>query len=218
MGTGTYSENHHQHHHKNLYNQRNGNPAASSSSTNKTFLPILCRISVKDTIAQHPRTICPKKDDPSSPRVSCMGQVKHHHHHHHLTPLSSTTSTIKHHHRIVSEKPRKSTKCNQPILIDQRRRQLCTKFVTHNKNNVHDNNSSGAVVPVLNMAELDPPLPVIKRLPQPCHGDSEPVSLWKRRSRGDGLANIQIPTFQCTYSTRKPVQPSAVNLSLVVHV
>lgn len=210
MGTGTYGENHHHHHHKNLYHQKNGNPAASSSSTNKTFLPILCRVSVKDTIAHHPRTnICPKKDDPSSPRVSCMGQVKHHHHNHHhrhLTP-SSATSTIKHHHRIVSEKPRKSTNCNQAILIDQRRRrQLCTKFATHN-NNVHDKNSCGAVVPVLNMAELDPPLPVIKRLPQSCPGDSEPVSLWKRRSRGDGLANIQIPTFQCsTYSIRTSVQ------------
>ncbi|KAF1002623.1 hypothetical protein AG4045_001727 [Apium graveolens] len=200
MGTGTYSENHHQQH-KNLYHHRNGNPAASSSSTNKTFLPILCRVSVKDTIAHHPRTICPKKDDPSSPRVSCMGQVKHHHHH--LTP-SSTTCTIKHHHRIVSEKPRKSTNYNQPILMDQRRRrQLCNKFATHNNNNIHDKNSCGVVVPVLNMAELDPPLPVMKRLPQSCGGDSEPVSLWKRRSRGGGLANIQIPTFQCTYPIRK---------------
>lgn len=204
MGTGTYIENHH-HHHKNLYHQRNGNPAASSSSTNKTFLPILCRVSVKDTIAHHPRTICPRKDDPSSPRVSCIGQVKHHHHHNHLTP-SSTTSTIKHHHKIVSEKPRKSTKYNQAILIDRRRRrQLCTKFATNNYN-VHDKNSCGAVVPVLNMAELDPPLPVIKRLPQSCHGDSEPVSLWKRRSRGDGLENIQIPPFQCTCSIRTSVQ------------
>lgn len=201
MGTGTYSENHHHHHHhKNLHPQRNGNPAASSSSsTNKIFLPILCRVSVKDTIAHHPRTICPKQDDPSSPRVSCMGQVKHHHHNHHLTP-SSTTSTAKPHHKIVPGKTRNNTtKCNQ-AMVDQRRRrrQVCTRFST--SNNVHDKNSCGAVVPVLNLAELDPPLPVIRR---PCHGDNKPVSLWRRRSRGDdGLANIQIPTFQCIFSVQ----------------
>ncbi|WOG97317.1 hypothetical protein DCAR_0416657 [Daucus carota subsp. sativus] len=201
MGTGTYTENHHHRNHKTLYHHRNGNPAASSSSANKTFLPILCRVSVKDTIAHRPRTLCPKKDDPSSPRVSCMGQVKHHH----LTP-SSTASTVKPHHKIVPGRSRNSSaKCNQPILIDQRRRrQLCTKFGDHDKN-VRDNNSCAAVVPVLNLAELDPPLPVIKRVPQAC--DSEAVSLWKRRSRGDGLANIQIPTFQCAYSIRTSAQP-----------
>ncbi|KAL8134120.1 hypothetical protein AgCh_009259 [Apium graveolens] len=59
-------------------------------------------------------------------------------------------------------------------MDQRRRRQLCNKFATHNNNNIHDKNSCGVVVPVLNMAELDPPLPVMKRLPQSCGGDSEP--------------------------------------------
>lgn len=196
MGTEIYNQNHHRH--KNFHH-RNGSPNATPSR-NKIFLPTLCRLSLKDSISPHPRSICPRQNDPSSPKVSCMGQVKRHHHnnhhHHHLTPSSSTT--VKHHHKIFSG----NNKCVQ-TRVDQRRH-LSTKFTTSSSN--APENKGAAVVPVLNLAELDPPLPVIKRLP-PQLSDVEPVSLWKRRSRQDGqLTNIQIPKFQCAYSIQTSLQ------------
>lgn len=195
MGTRIYNQNQHKN-----FQQRHGNPTASPSTT-KIFLPTLCRLSVKDTIAPHPRSICPKKNDPSSPKVSCMGQVKrqhHHHHHHHLTPSSTT---VKPHHNSFS----RNNKCVQTMIDHRRRKQLPTKF-TNSSSNGHENSKCGAIVPVLNLAELDPPLPVIKRLP-PQPSDRKPVSLWKRRSREEGqLTNIQIPTFHSTFSLQKSLQ------------
>ncbi|WOH00614.1 hypothetical protein DCAR_0519982 [Daucus carota subsp. sativus] len=154
-----------------VHNQkhRNGKPCVSPSpSSNKIFLPILCRLSIKDTtssIAPQPTSrranLCP---DPRSPKVSCMGQVKRH-------PSSTTT------HKIIK-------KC----VVDQRRRrrrQLASKLSSDGD----DNSKGGGLV---NFAELDPPLPVIKKL-QPLQPS---VSLWKRRSSLPQLTDIQIPTFQ----------------------
>lgn len=54
-----------------------------------------------------------------------------------------------------------------------------------------------AVVPEeLNLAELDPPLPVAKRVAPPCGDGGAGLSLWERRGGGPGLKSLEIQPFQ----------------------
>lgn len=181
MGTEIYNQNHDRH--KNIHGKPNASPSA-----NKNFLPILCRLSLKDSIAIAPHTtsiVCPKQNDPCSPKVSCMGQVKRHH----RNMFSGNNKYVE-------------------TRVDERRRRRRHISTTCSSNNAGDNKCA-AVVPLLNLAQLDPPLSVIKRLPS----DGEQVSLWKRRSREHGqLTNIQIPTFHCAYS----IHTSPTNLRLLI--
>lgn len=44
----------------------------------------------------------------------------------------------------------------------------------------------------VNVSELDPPLPVVKRVQQPAGGVGGEMSLWNRRSGGASLKTLQI--------------------------
>lgn len=207
MGNKSYNH-HHLHHHKNA----SSSPPTPPTST--IFLPLLCRVSIKDTVLNLPK--CPKKDDPSSPKVSCMGQVKRRHNNKLLlpfpTPPTATTATAKVKYtklkKIFSGKSvflttttTSSVSCrgtSKDQMIDRRRtRSKC-------KSGDHGHHENGAVVVPLNLAELDPPLPVVKKVQQPpCGGvgGEEGVSLWKRRSGGEGLKGLQIQQFQLPNKT-----------------
>ncbi|WOH03491.1 hypothetical protein DCAR_0622889 [Daucus carota subsp. sativus] len=184
--TGSYNQIHH---HRNL-------STSSTTTTNNpttTFLPLLCRISAKD-VADIRR---PKKNDPSSPKVSCMGQIKRHN----ITNKNSTDTNTT---RKVRYSQLKKIFSGRNILITTTTitNPSTTNYCKANKSyrieggeKHHRRTKSdnyGVLVVPLNLAELDPPLPVVK---SPCCG-REGGSLWKRRGGGGPLGGLQIQQIQ----------------------
>ncbi|XP_065846960.1 uncharacterized protein [Euphorbia lathyris] len=181
MGNGY---NHH--HHQNINLQQK-----------PTFLPMLCsKPSIKEVSIprlQNRRSMS-FSGDPLSPKISCMGQVKRHNNK--INSISTTTplplpplkySKLK---RIFSTKTPKSamnsSSCREKgTTFNGRRRRVIG-------NSVHSANS----VDSIKIEEMDPPLPVIKKV---ADGSRENDSLWKRRrsgGNGNGLKNLQLQQIQ----------------------
>ncbi|PSS31774.1 UUbiquitin carboxyl-terminal hydrolase FAM188B [Actinidia chinensis var. chinensis] len=148
-----------------------------------TFLPMLCSkpSTIKD--AHLPpwqlRHRCSSTSaDPSSPQISCIGQIKKN------NRITATTSTIQYHKlkRLFSGKNLTPTPPRREMIISSAR--AVPKLGTYNDNYINDK------VPV---AEMDPPLPVVKRVAAAYEerGRDE-VSLWKRRSGGAALRSLQV--------------------------
>ncbi|XP_059630320.1 uncharacterized protein LOC132273375 [Cornus florida] len=162
MGNGY---NHHLHHQK---LQHRG-----------TFLPMLCsRTWIKDV---HLPKLWQRRSgssgEPTSPRVSCMGQIKRNN-----KVTAYTKTNLKYHN---SNKPKNLLPAKTHITTTSggggsARR---SNFSDHYHN----------YVPV-NIVDMDPPLPVIKRVQQPAEGGRDETSLWKRRSGGMALKGLQIHT------------------------
>ncbi|XP_031098823.1 uncharacterized protein LOC116002794 [Ipomoea triloba] len=166
-----------------------------------TFLPTLCRVSINDVkLTQHKSspaaaTAVSFSDDPSSPRVSCIGQVKRTNkvlgfpgptpHHNAAAAQSFKNPNLK---RLFAGKSLTPTTVTAAGC--RRASRNCTRRSSRKVNNnkdSHDENSGGGGVDI---NELDPPLPVVKKAPQPGAGGEG--SLWKRRSGGGGLKTLQI--------------------------
>ncbi|CAK9168143.1 unnamed protein product [Ilex paraguariensis] len=187
MGNG-YHQSHL--HHQNFHNR-------------STFLPTLCRVSIKDIKLS--RAHSSSSDDPSSPRVSCMGQVKRNNKvngfptpYKFHSPTSTTTKAHPHNHhmkytklkRLLSGKNLTATTTTAPAAAIatssgcNSRRGMIICDTRRPRFNYHNN------VPV-NIVELDPPLPVVRRVEPPATGRDE-GNLWKRRSGKMALKGLQI--------------------------
>ncbi|XP_057798412.1 uncharacterized protein LOC131014446 [Salvia miltiorrhiza] len=114
------------------------------------FIPLFCRLSLKD-IKRHSAP----SDEPSSPKVSCMGQVKKRSNRVAPTP-NHTYSKLK---KLFSSKALLPAKTND--------------F------------KKDCDAEVVDVAELDPPLPVLKK-------EAAAPNLWKRRFNGAALKTLQI--------------------------
>ncbi|KAH6763747.1 hypothetical protein C2S51_014996 [Perilla frutescens var. frutescens] len=174
------------------------------------FLPMFCRLSIKDVKINTAPPI--SAADPSSPRVSCMGQVKRNNR---VTGFPATAATIiaaHHHHKHT--KPRKvhfSTKTllpNPPAAAAapsagrksgsrscRSNREMCVRDSRRSSsvaNNSYDrdNNYQDCVKVVVDISKMDPPLPVVKRVAPPQGNCRDEVNLWKRRS--NGMKSMQI--------------------------
>ncbi|KAL6179489.1 hypothetical protein ACLB2K_051004 [Fragaria x ananassa] len=178
-----YHQHHHHHHHHHVHAQLHINHRG-------TFLPMLCsRPSIKDV--QVPSSLV-------SPRIGCMGQVKRSNKVSGY-PVTSTQSNnssnnIKYSKlkKLFSGKnftpftPTKTTTATAtatscPISrCRSRRPQVST--------NVRQGH---CVVKTINLAEMDPPLPVIKRV-QRSPQQGEESTLYKRRSGGAALQGLQL--------------------------
>lgn len=204
MGNG-YNYSHHLHQ-QSFYNKN-------------SFLPLLCRVSIKDIkLREYKDRSSSFSDDPSSPKVSCMGKVKKTNR---LIGLSTpyrltaataatTTTTAKtntnHQGHIKYTKLRRlfsgknlttsvpattttTTKASNNTVYGGGNARSCREIILRKSGSRRSskiNNDDGRTDHV-NIGELDPPLPVIKKVQQPCE-----VNLWKRRSGGPALKSLQI--------------------------
>lgn len=166
------------------------------------FLPIICRSSIKDVeLKSHHRSRIQTLDVPFSPRVSCIGQVKRDNR---ITVLPANVAApvpTANHHKQKLKKPRSSgtlllsTTNGGRGEISRSCRTSKEDMLVHNSRRINLTNSTGYQdrVKVVNIGELDPPLPVVKRVAPPPGTGRDEVNLWRRRClRGAELKSLQI--------------------------
>ncbi|XP_022751045.1 uncharacterized protein LOC111299837 [Durio zibethinus] len=188
MGNGY---NHHLHH-QNLQLNHKG-----------TFLPKLCsKPSIKDVTVPtwHDRSAS-FSDDPLSPKISCMGQVKRNNRivgfpasHNITTRNSCNNSSIKYFKlkKLFSGKNLASSPATTitNTTTSGRRKEVLVNGTSRPKNGDGKENSAS-----INIENMDPPLPVIKRVPK--QGDKgNGDTLWQRRSGGVTLKSLQLQQIQ----------------------
>ncbi|CAH1421938.1 unnamed protein product [Lactuca virosa] len=211
---GNRSCNQQVHHHPNT---SIGN-ATSPKTRNTFFFPMLCRLSINDVakptrladLASSSSTSTSCSQDPTSPKISCIGQIKKR-----SNSNSNSTSTANHHisaSRISTATTRKSaTNLNynklRKLFSGKNRISPPTDTATiSNHCRIRSCNGNGSVKkpnskkkkymisigdPEVAVEELDPPLPVVKCRPR---DQQVNVSLGKRR--GIELKILQIQPFQ----------------------
>ncbi|XP_042064157.1 uncharacterized protein LOC121807881 [Salvia splendens] len=128
------------------------------------FLPLFCRLSLKDIALPRRR-----RDDPSpsSPRVGCMGQLKRNN----RRDPSPTTRTYSKLRKLFSGKtllPTTTAAAAGGEINCASRKELVVRSR------------------VVDVGELDPPLPVVKKAAE---GNA---NLWKRRFNGAPIETLQI--------------------------
>ncbi|KAK4433663.1 hypothetical protein Salat_0529000 [Sesamum alatum] len=190
------------------------------------FLPLFCRLSIKDIkLSYHRKTPISTDDEPSSPKVSCMGQVKRSNRVIGFPPATTVTTT---HHRysklkkLFSSKTllppttatmptttqggtvagggrsgSKSCRSSREVMTQKNSRRLKLKNVDGDKCDYQD------CVKLVNIGELDPPLPVVKRVAASGVGRDE-ANLWKRRFNGAALKSLQIEQIHLRKSSSQP--------------
>ncbi|XP_044512063.1 uncharacterized protein LOC123230033 [Mangifera indica] len=186
MGNGY---NHH-FHHRNLHIHKS------------TFLPMLCsRPSIKDAVLpKWEDRSTSVSGDPLSPKISCMGQVKRTNKivgfptSHKLTISTKTNNN----NNVKYFKLKKlfsgnnlTANTNITTTTCCRRKEMSLNGVS-NKPKVEDVKESDVCI---NIIEMDPPLPVIKKVAKPDDKGDE-NSLWKRRSGGGALKSLQLQHLQ----------------------
>ncbi|XP_018505319.1 uncharacterized protein LOC108867926 isoform X2 [Pyrus x bretschneideri] len=208
-----YSRFHH--HHRHSQNLRMHNHQRC------TFLPMLCsRPSIKDVRLPKSASV---KEDALSPRISCMGQVKRSNKvtgfptplaTHRLLTISSNpnskdniSSPNNHHHNHLKYSKLKKRFSGKNLNNPNAAAAATTTTTTRNtttrcsRRQVIVNSKNGGSGPgssnngaYINLVDLDPPLPVIKRVhKKPAEEQEEEVkSLWKRRSGGVELKRLQL--------------------------
>lgn len=202
---------------------------------------MLCsRTSIKDVALPRleDRSASFSKEDPLSPKIGCMGQVKRnnkiigfptaatsHNNNNNKQQLALTTKTSSKNFNVSDVKyiklkrffsvrniatnsnNNKSTSCT---VSSCRRRETNTHGVSMRpKAAAAGNENKEREACIINIAQMDPPLPVVKRVPKPAAdhaGDEINNSLWKRRSSGGALRrldlqHIQIPRHQVEIRT-----------------
>ncbi|BAT78575.1 hypothetical protein LR48_Vigan04g183800 [Vigna angularis] len=174
-----------------------------------TFLPMLCsRPTIKDvTMPRFRDPSAPSANDPLSPRISCMGQVKrnnkiagippsHRLYFSNKTNTSSPSLKYSKLRRLFSGKnfivttPKTTTAAAAAAIPSCRSRQQLSDKPRNQKFLRSENNNN--VVCMMSIEDMDPPLPVVKRVPKLEEG-KELDSLWKRRS---GTARPALKSLQ----------------------
>ncbi|XP_027368361.1 uncharacterized protein At1g76070-like [Abrus precatorius] len=205
------NENHHNPHHY-FYHQN------LHIHHRSTFLPMLCsRPSIKDVSLpqwkDHQGTF---SNDPLSPRIGCMGQVKRHNKIAGLLTTKSNTTTISISPSVKYSKLKKlfsgkhisttTTTTTAHILSScGTRPHVAVNSAAIPRNHNHKCSRNENIVPI-SIENMDPPLPVIKRVQKP-EEEKQVDSLWKRRSGGAALKSLQL---QQTHHTRQHLQLTSV--------
>ncbi|KAL3513582.1 hypothetical protein ACH5RR_026299 [Cinchona calisaya] len=187
-----------------------------------SYLPFLCQVSIKDDKFRDCKDRSASasiSNDPSSPKVSCVGQVKKNNRlirsstQYRLTAIPATCATTTTSTDAITSKSNKTyglvmytkikrlfsgknlltsslattnSTANNAVYGGGNTRS-CREMITRRNGSRWSskiNNDNGVDV---NISELDPPLPVIKKVHQPCE-----VNLWKRRYGGPALKSLQI--------------------------
>ena len=192
------SENHHHPHHY-FYHQN------LHIHHRSTFLPMLCsRPSIKDvSLPQWREQLGSFSNDPLSPRIGCMGQVKRHNKIVGLlTTKSNTANNISISPSVKYSKLKKLfsgknlgtntiNAATAPTASSCGSRPRGTVNSTNvPRNHKHRSSRNENVVPI-SIENMDPPLPVIKRVQKP-EEERQVDNLWKRRSGGAALKSLQL--------------------------
>lgn len=164
---------HHHHHHQNLHRR-------------STYLPMLCAPpSIKDVSLSNWRNrSADLSTDPISPRVGCTGQVKRNNRVSGFPTTAAATATAAGKSKSDNIKFVKLKKflSSKNLLSSTTPASRSGRRLRKIEDRSSDNYEA------INLAELDPPLPVMKRpVQQPGGG----MNLWKRRSDGNGLKTLQ---------------------------
>jgi len=185
------NENHHHHH---FYYHKS------------TFLPMLCsRPSIKEvTMPRFRDPSAPSANDPLSPRISCMGQVKRTNKIAGIPPSqrlpfpnkTNTSSPVPKYSKLRKLFSGKNFIITTPrttaaAISTCRSRQKVSDLPKNHKCLKSENNSN-VVCMMMSIEDMDPPLPVVKRVPKLEEG-RESDSLWKRRS---GTARPALKSLQ----------------------
>ncbi|CAJ1971821.1 unnamed protein product [Sphenostylis stenocarpa] len=140
--------------------------------------------------------------DPLSPRIGCMGQVKRHNKIVGLLTTKSNTSSSIISPSVKYSKLKKlfsgknlgtstTTIATAPTASScGSRPRVTVNSANVLRNHKHRCRRSENVVPI-SIENMDPPLPVIKRVKKP-EEERQVDSLWKRRSGGAALKSLQI--------------------------
>ncbi|KAF8030392.1 hypothetical protein BT93_E2739 [Corymbia citriodora subsp. variegata] len=222
-----YGDHHHHHHHHHHHLQHRNN--LHSLQHKNSFLPMLCsRPSIKD--AKLPQ--CNDKDrstsfsdDPMSPKVGCMGQVKRNNRVVGFpTPNKLIAIAAK---GNVNNSLNKYTKLKRLFsskgLLASATTSPAATGSCRGRRQKESNGCAGAkkkcekienfVSSSVSILDMDPPLPVIKKVSKPAAegGDGEAgggdSSLWKRRLGGVALKSLEL---QQIHHPRHHMQPVTV--------
>ncbi|XP_050376214.1 uncharacterized protein LOC126793660 [Argentina anserina] len=195
MGNETYNRFNYHHHHYHHHHHHHYHPQLQINHRG-TFLPMLCsRPSIKDVQVPSNASF---SSDSVSPRISCMGQVKRSNK---VSGFPITSQTINSSNNIKYSKLKKlfSGKNLTPATPTKTTATAnstaatATSCPSRSRRPPVSNAKQGrhCVTTTINLVDLDPPLPVIKRVPKsPQQGEEE--SLWKRRSGGAVLKGLQV--------------------------
>ena len=176
-----------------------------------TFLPMLCsKPSIKDVTIPKCEDRCVSfSNDPLSPRISCMGQVKrtnkvvgfpathsklNQNTRHGTNNINNNNNSVKYSKlkKMFSSKNLPTTMATTTTASCGSRRQVSTNGSNENR-------------ACISIVDMDPPLPVIKKEQKPQGEDAD--SLWKRRSGGVALKTLQL---QQIHHPRHYLQPTTV--------
>ncbi|KAL9858859.1 hypothetical protein AtNW77_Chr1g0041171 [Arabidopsis thaliana] len=157
-----------------------------------TFLPMLCsRPSIKNVTlpAKSHQDDSYQQADPLSPKISCIGQVKRSNK---ITgfPTTTTTSTS-----ITPVAQHRYFKLKRLFSGKNLSFSAPTTTTTRtSRGRIRKEEFGNKKIDVIDVAELDPPLPVVKKTHDGGAGDKAAENLWKRRSGGCQLRSLQIQT------------------------
>ncbi|KAF5746828.1 hypothetical protein HS088_TW06G01003 [Tripterygium wilfordii] len=187
-----------------------------------TFLPLLCsRPSIKDVaIPRWEDRSSSSSNDPLSPRIGCMGQVKRNDKFNlgfhpsrkatkNINNNSNNSSPVKYFklRKIFSGKNYSvNTSSIATSTTNNNRRRRGGSFDCGSEPKIVDGKENSGFV---NIVEMDPPLPVIRKVKPATYGGGETAaeSLWKRRSGGVALQSLRLQQIQIN---RHGIEPTTV--------
>ncbi|CAA0827856.1 Unknown protein [Striga hermonthica] len=167
------------------------------------FLPMLCRLSITDVkLNSYRKTHLPAAggSEPTSPKVSCMGQVKRNNRVIGYPAAAKPTNANR----------KRAGKTNLPAAAGGRRSCRISREVTAARNSRGSrktvNFDRDEVAMVVDVSEMDPPLPVVKRAAPP---PGDVVNLWERRFGGaGGLKRLDLEKIRRPGGVFQPPSPS----------
>ncbi|XP_042059763.1 uncharacterized protein LOC121804342 [Salvia splendens] len=158
------------------------NEVRSIHDQKSIFLPMFCRLSIKD-LKLNTIPISAAAAEPTSPRVSCIGQVKR----------NSRVTAHKH------SNPRKSTHFSTKTLLPATSGRKSERL--RDSRRAVGNQELCGVKAKLDISNMDPPLPVVKTA-------AAEVNLWKRRF--DGVKSMHIQPIHLPPNKFQPPPPITV--------
>ncbi|KAL7155980.1 hypothetical protein ABFS83_03G112400 [Erythranthe nasuta] len=179
----------------------------------RIYMPMFCRLSVKDVkLNDHYRDPI-SSGEPSSPKVTCIGQVKrnnrvtgypsaaaatvNHHHHHNKPPMIKINKLFSSKTQLLASTAAAKTSTStsgggggrsgsRSCRIGREMRVINSRRRRVKTTDCDRDRDCVVAAEVVDIGRMDPPLPVVKRVAPP------EVNIWKRRFNGVGLQIEQI--------------------------
>ncbi|XP_073051709.1 uncharacterized protein [Primulina eburnea] len=150
---------------------------------------MFCRLSIKDIKVNNHRKDQTSVEEPASPKVSCIGQVKRN-----SRVLGHPALSANHH---KSTNPRKlfSSKTILPTTTNIGAKSGIRSCRTNAETAIIKLKTNGrgeGCVKVVDIGDLDPPLPVVHRAAPPLGVGQDEINIWKRRCNGVALKHLQV--------------------------